>query len=863
MRRIVLILLAVLAATPVLATGQAGDKIYVDGQLWELLWKPIDVDSVLYTSLSSCFTEDHCQSTGNWAGYIGCWSIKGDLLVLDSVTYELFVDGECEDVTLPDSTLKRVFHAYCENGMIVARWLTSDKIRLATGEMIRYEHMGFNRNYEHEMFLTLENGRITNRKLFHNRIVNKGFAFEDLSLEESHSLQQELGRIIRKYSQYDHQNKVYIQLAGIIVDTLGNLTGIDSVRVRYHSDNGTSNSLPSLENDIIRYLKSLGPWKVLYINGEYSTYSSNWLLPIRLDEIAEKPTWESLNKRPYPQWFGDAKLGIFVHWGLYSVPAYAGKEGYGEWLYKGLMARDPGRMKAMSYFADTTLPVFEQYKELTKYWHAELWNPQEWARMFKDAGARYVVLVTKHHDGYCLWDSPQQPQWNSTMSGPRRNIVAELTDAVRKEGLTMGFYYSLPEWSNPRHIWTVDSDSNLADYVDYYMVPQFKDLITRYKPELVFSDGDWDNTSDQWRSVELIDWYYRTVGPNAIVNDRWGRGTKHGFRTPEYSDGIKAGNRPWAECRGVGRSFGLNRNEDLDNYLTDRELIQHFCELVAHGGGLTLNVGPYADGTIPLIQQERLRAIGKWLQVNGEAIYGSRPFEHIEWYDYEHCSSSLPQSPYIDYDWVRNAPLKGMPVDHFTIEWEGDILVPETGDYLVRVEADDEVSVFSNDDSSFRATDGGELLMHYRKDWAENPTSERTFHLEKGKIWSLRLAYREGDLEATLRFTWSRDGGKTFEPVPTEWRGAAFWSRPLRCFTTRDDNIYVIEFERPDRTLTLSCIPKLKKGTRISLLGTTANLTWKQKKDGTLTIDLSDIDPKEMNALDHAWVFKITNTLTQ
>lgn len=203
-----------------------------------------------------------------------------------------------------------------------------------------------------------------------------------------------------------------------------------------------------------------------------------------------QPTWESLNKRGYPQWFQDAKLGIFIHWGLYSVPAYASKEGYGEWFYRGLMQKVPERMRIMSYYADTTKPVFDQYKELTKYWHAELWNPDEWAKMFKEAGAQYVVLVTKHHDGYCLWDSEYQPEWNSVVSGPKRNIVEELNESVREAGLRMGFYYSLPEWSNPLHIWMEDPDDSIGDYVNDYMVPQFKELVERYKPDLLFSDGD-------------------------------------------------------------------------------------------------------------------------------------------------------------------------------------------------------------------------------------------------------------------------------------------------------------------------------------------------------------------------------------
>ena len=564
-----------------------------------------------------------------------------------------------------------------------------------------------------------------------------------------------------------------------------------------------------------------------------------------------EPSWESLNQRGYPQWFSDAKLGIFIHWGLYSVPAYASKEGYAEWFYRGLMTGDAGRRRIMSLYADTTLPVFEQYAALTNHWHGELWNLKEWATLFKDAGARYVMLVTKHHDGYCLWDSPYQPTWNSTMSGPRRNIVEELTDAVRQEGLRMCFYYSLPEWSNPRHIWMQDPDDSIADYVDNYMIPQFKELVSRYRPDAIFADGDWQNSAEQWHAEELISWYYNTVGPHAIVNDRWGRGTQHGFKTPEYSQGLYMQDVPWAECRGIGRSFGFNRNEDLGNFLTDDELIQHFCELVSHGGGLTLNVGPMADGTIPFIQQQRLRSLGKWLHVNGEAIYGS-----TEWvFDRRAITTSmtsqakLPESAAIDFDWVRNAPVKGMPVDNFSVNWEGTVAINTTGDYLLHAEGDDEILVVK---------DNSDTILYFNHAWAENNASSKTLHLSEGDSLRLAIHYREHDLEATASLSWSRDGGKTFEPVPARWRGTATWRRTLRCFTQKADTLYMIEFNRPGCQLTIDSAPLLEKNSRISLLGTKGELPWSQDSNRRLQIDLSALDPEEMAALDHAWVFRVT-----
>ncbi len=596
--------------------------------------------------------------------------------------------------------------------------------------------------------------------------------------------------------------------------------------------------------------------------------------PLSAQQRVVEPTWESINQRGYPKWFADAKLGIFVHWGLYSVPAYAGKEGYGEWFYRGLMTGDADRRRIMSFYADTTQPLFDQYAALADYWHGELWNPGDWARLFRESGARYVMLVTKHHDGYCLWDSPLQPTWNSTMSGPHRNIVEELTAAVRKEGMRMGFYYSLPEWTNPRHIWMESPDDSIADYVENHIIPQFKELVSLYRPDAVFSDGDWQNTAEQFHAEELISWYYNTVGPDAVVNDRWGRGTQHGFLTPEYSAGISVNGRPWAECRGIGRSFGFNRNEDLDNFMTDRELIQHFCELVADGGGLTLNVGPMADGTIPFIQQERLHSLGKWLAINGEAIYGSHPY-----YDYDcrgnfitnhtqyfRTTALLPTSTAIDFDWVRNAPRKDMPVDNYEIYWKGNITIPEEGDYMFRLVADDEAwvrLVTPESVVSQMLSEGKEIIpapdtiLYFNKGWAKNDKGVKTMHFKKDDNFELEIFYHEKDFESSISLQWSRDGGKTFTPVPAEWNGTAEWRGTIRCFTQQENAVYMIEFERPGRMLTVGGLPDLPKNTTMQLLGTSSLLKWKQRKDGSVDIDFSGVDTREMNALDHAWVIKI------
>ena len=158
---------------------------------------------------------------------------------------------------------------------------------------------------------------------------------------------------------------------------------------------------------------------------------------LALSSFAQKvePTWESLQQRGYPQWFSDAKLGIFIHWGVYSVPAFASNEGYAEWYYSGLMNNDTTRVN----FQKRNYGEDFEYRDFDKMFKAELWNPTDWADLFKKSGAKYVLLVTKHHDGYCLWDSEYSPEWNSVVGGPKRDIVGELTDAVRAEGLKMGF----------------------------------------------------------------------------------------------------------------------------------------------------------------------------------------------------------------------------------------------------------------------------------------------------------------------------------------------------------------------------------------------------------------------------------------
>ncbi len=350
------------------------------------------------------------------------------------------------------------------------------------------------------------------------------------------------------------------------------------------------------------------------------------------------PDWESIDSRPTPQWWRDAKFGIFIHWGVYSVPAFASKGEYAEWYWERIgepgnpdpASRDAQIRVETHAFHDRVYGRDFEYPAFAPMFRAEMFDARQWARTLERSGARYVVLVSKHHDGFALWPSAEANAgwgrpWNSTAIGPKRDLVGELTRAVREQGLEMGFYFSLYEWFNP--LWLADR----GKYVEQHMFPQFKDLVTRYSPSIIFSDGEWDIPSEQWRAPELLAWLYNDspVAQKVVVNDRWGKETRHrhgGYYTTEYGAGLPGEAHAWEENRGIGHSYGFNRNETLDDYATGERLLLTLLDTVSRGGNLLLNIGPTADGRIPVVMEERLAYLGAWLEHNGEAVYGTRTF---------------------------------------------------------------------------------------------------------------------------------------------------------------------------------------------------------------------------------------------
>lgn len=349
------------------------------------------------------------------------------------------------------------------------------------------------------------------------------------------------------------------------------------------------------------------------------------LLPVMAQTKRYESKWEALDQRPTPAWFIDAKFGVFIHWGVYSVPAYGQVGEYAEWYWNRIMGNQP-KFAPWREFHQKNYGF--DYMDFAPQFKAELYDAKQWANIVKRAGIKYVVLTSKHHEGFALWPSAEANRtwgrpWNAVEIGPKRDVLGELATATRAAGLKFGFYYSLYEWYNP--LWKTDR----ARYVTEHMTPQFKDVVTRYQPSIIFSDGEWDMPSKDWGSEALLAWLFNETAnkDEVVVNDRWGKDTRHkhgGYWTTEYAAGLKDGSHPWEESRGMAYSYGVNRAERVDDYKTAREFIFTLIDLVSRGGNLLLDIGPNGDGTIPPIMEQRLLEIGDWLKVNGEAIYGTR-----------------------------------------------------------------------------------------------------------------------------------------------------------------------------------------------------------------------------------------------
>ena len=344
-------------------------------------------------------------------------------------------------------------------------------------------------------------------------------------------------------------------------------------------------------------------------------------------------TNQVLSDDPRMEWWRDARFGMFIHWGLYAIPAGAwnGVDTYGEWIRHS-----------------AKIPL-ETYDRFQKQFDPQKFDAREWVKMAKNAGMRYIVITTKHHDGFCMFNT-NETSFNIMETPFGRDVMDELADACREEGIRLCFYYSIMDWHHPDYLprrnWETDRDSEGASYRRYvkYMKKQLRELLKQYGGiGVIWCDGEWENTWNQELGTEIYK-YVRRLQPPILVNNRVGAGrtgkkglegektTGGDFGTPEQE--VPATGLPgvdWESCITMNDNWGYNKADT--NYKSTKEIIRMLVDIASKGGNLLLNVGPKADGTFPLEAVQRLKQIGSWMKINGESIYGTQasPFSGTPW----------------------------------------------------------------------------------------------------------------------------------------------------------------------------------------------------------------------------------------
>jgi len=298
---------------------------------------------------------------------------------------------------------------------------------------------------------------------------------------------------------------------------------------------------------------------------------------------------------PNLAWFNEARFGMFIHWGVYAIPAR------GEWVMH--VERIPK----------------QEYAPLAQQFNPDNYRPDEWVALAQQAGMRYMVLTSRHHDGFSLFDS-QVSDFTAPKTGPGRDLVAQYVQACRQAGLKIGFYYSLLDWRYQAYWDGPGKDppgwAKLTDYVH----TQVRELCTNYgKIDVLWYDGGWPWNAEQWRSGEL-NALVRELQPHILINNR--SQLPEDFDTPEQHISASSAGRAWESCMTMNDNWGYSAGDH--NWKSTEQLIHNLARCASGAGNYLLNVGPRADGAFPVPSVERLKQIGAWMRVNGETIYGSQ-----------------------------------------------------------------------------------------------------------------------------------------------------------------------------------------------------------------------------------------------
>ncbi|MBC7365045.1 MAG: alpha-L-fucosidase [Candidatus Aminicenantes bacterium] len=354
------------------------------------------------------------------------------------------------------------------------------------------------------------------------------------------------------------------------------------------------------------------------------TFSALFLLLFFLSSTSFLVAVEAAKIQPFHsnlKWFQEARFGLFIHWGVYSQ---IGRE---EWARELLH-----------------IP-WKEYQKYARSFNPVNYQPEEWVKLAKEAGVRYIVITSKHHDGFCLFDSAYTE--NDVMGARiKRDLLGELVQACRKENLPIGFYYSIMDWYHPdylpRRSWEKDRPAAGADFKRYvaYMKNQLRELVEKYQPVIMWFDGEWEHKNEDYDALG-IGQMLRQLKPDILINDRlFNRAPGLGdFGTPENyvpATGLRNEDgslRAWEVCMTMNfNGWGYNHYET--EFRNAPQLIRQLIEIASKGGNFLLNIGPRPVGTIQPEFVERLRQIGAWLKVNGEAIYGCQPsiFEKLPFF---------------------------------------------------------------------------------------------------------------------------------------------------------------------------------------------------------------------------------------
>ena len=336
------------------------------------------------------------------------------------------------------------------------------------------------------------------------------------------------------------------------------------------------------------------------------------LMPVVAQQRITGESQENYEKRM--EWFGDAKFGVFIHWGIYAVR---------------------GVSESWSFF-NNYLP-YDEYMKLTEGFTASKYNAKEWVDLIEQSGARYTVITSKHHDGFALWDTKAGNISAKKSSAAKRDVLTPFVKEVQKrKDLRLGIYYSLLDWSRDDYPnatrtstrYNIKEDPKRWAEFCKFNFAQLRELNETYKPALYWFDGDWEQSAEDWNSKGIID-LLRSTNPNVIVNSRiQGYGD---YDTPEQGiPVVRPESKYWELCYTMNDSWGYQHTDK--DFKTPHMLLRTLCDCMSNGGNLLLDIGPKADGTIPQEEVDILKEFGRWIGKHKEAVYGTRaglPAEHF------------------------------------------------------------------------------------------------------------------------------------------------------------------------------------------------------------------------------------------